>query len=86
MKKREHTTWGGNRGGLRLANLAGASVLSEQILPRDLIDKTAVRLVASQLQGIIEEMKREWDVDPGSPELGRSFDLLFHYARCLKTY
>ena len=83
MGDHDPIVWVGKEGGLRLANLAGDSVLSEITFPEAHIDETTVRLVGTQLQSVVEEMRREWDANPDSPELGRSFDLLIRYVQCL---
>jgi hypothetical protein len=45
-----------------------------------------VGVIAAQLKGIVEEMEREWESNPGSDELGEAFRLLSHYLDYLNKY
>jgi hypothetical protein len=86
MKNRERMGWDSEKGRLRLANLAGDTVLREEILSKETIDGDTVRLIACHLRHIIKEMKVEWDSDSDSHELRRSLDLIDAYVRCLEMY
>jgi hypothetical protein len=71
------------RSGLRLARMAGDSVLREKVLSARSLDRGLVGTIAVQLRSIIAEMEAEWRSDPASGELGEAFRLLGNYADCL---
>ena len=71
------------KGGLRLARMAGESVLRERILPEERLDEGLVEAIGVQLKNIIEEMEAEWKSNPASDELREAFHLLKNYADCL---
>ncbi len=72
--------------GLRLARMAGESVLTERLLPKDRLDRGSVALVAAQMKRVIEAMRMEWKVNPSSGEITEAFDLVLGYLQCLEAY
>lgn len=74
-----------NKNGLRLARIAGDSVLSEKILPKEKLNKESLALIVAQMKNIIEAMQAEWEFDPSSRELEDAFLLLRGYLHCIKT-
>jgi len=76
----------GSKNRLRLARIAGDSVLKEKILPKERLTSELVDVVAGQMKSIVGEMEAEWESNPGSDELGEGFRLLYRYLDCLKKY
>ncbi|MGD0487044.1 MAG: hypothetical protein ABSB94_07610 [Syntrophorhabdales bacterium] len=71
---------------LRLARIAGDSVLNERILPKERLTSELVGVIAGQMRSIVGEMEAEWESNPASDELRGGFDLLRRYLDCLKKY
>jgi len=76
----------GARSGLRLARIAGESVLEEKLLPQGRLDAGLVGVVAGQMKSLVGEMEAERESNPGSDELREGFRLLRRYLDCLKTF
>jgi hypothetical protein len=76
----------GSKNRLRLARIAGDSVLNEKILPRETLDSELVAVIAGQMTSIVGEMAAEWESSPASDELREGFHLLRRYLDCLKKY
>lgn len=72
--------------GLRLARIAGDSVLREKVIAGGKLNKALVEVIAVQMKSIIGEMVAEWENDRSSDELREGFHLLDHYVDCLKVY
>ncbi len=71
---------------LRLARIAGDSVLNEKLLPKERLDSRLLGVIVGQMTNIVEEMAAEWESNPASDELREGFALLRRYLDCLKTY
>ncbi len=76
----------GTRNRLRLARIAGDSVLNEKLLPKERLTGDLVGVIAVQMRSIVGEMESEWESNPASDELREGFGLLRRYLDCLKTY
>jgi len=70
---------------LRLARIAGDSVLNEKILPKERLDSELVGVIAGQMTSSLGEMAAEWESNPASEELREGFGLLRRYLDWLKT-
>jgi hypothetical protein len=75
-----------NRNRLRLVRIAGDSVLTEKILPKERLKKESLGLIVAQMKSIIEAMQAEWESDPSSRELEDAFLLLRGYLHCINTH
>ncbi len=71
---------------LRLARIAGDSVLNEKILPKETLDSELVGVIAGQMTNIVAEMAAEWESNPASDKMREGLGLLRRYLDCLKTY
>jgi hypothetical protein len=76
----------GSKNRLRLARIAGDSVLNEKLLPKEKLTGELVGVIAGHMTSIVGEMEAEWESNPASDELRGGFDLLRRYLDCLKTY
>jgi hypothetical protein len=76
----------GSKNRLRLAKIAGDSVLNEKILPKERLNSELVGVISGQMASIVGEMEGEWESNPASDELRGGFDLLRRYLDCLKKY
>ena len=68
---------------LRLVRMAAESILRERILLKEHLDRSAMTLIAGQIEGLVRALQAEWETDSASGELREGFHLLSDYVSCL---